>query len=77
MSQMLKGNGGAGPFFEGERAGYADLVFVAYLAWFERGDRGDWERVVGVGDGEIRRLWDACVPWIEGQGEEREFVVEK
>ncbi|OJD11356.1 hypothetical protein AJ78_07858 [Emergomyces pasteurianus Ep9510] len=69
-----KGEGKKGPFFEGEKAGYADLVFAGYLAWYERGDRGAWERVVSVGDGEIRRFWDACLPWIDGQGDYMEYV---
>ncbi|EEH44782.1 uncharacterized protein PADG_01071 [Paracoccidioides brasiliensis Pb18] len=84
LADMLRGppgvNGGGkkkGPFFEGEQAGYADLLFAAFLAWYERGDRKDWERAVSIGDGEIRRFWDACLPWIHGQGEEKEYVFDK
>ncbi|EGC43854.1 lignin degradation protein [Histoplasma capsulatum var. duboisii H88] len=73
VRQMLRGRGG--PFFEGAEAGYADFVFVAFLTWYERGDRVAWERVVGGGDGEIKRLWEACLLWIEGQGVDREYVV--
>ncbi|OAX84660.1 hypothetical protein ACJ72_00974 [Emergomyces africanus] len=63
-----------GPFFEGKEAGYADFIFAGYLVWYERGHRDSWERVVSVGDGEIRRFWDACLPWIDGQGEEKEYM---
>ncbi|KAK2808006.1 hypothetical protein FQN50_005088 [Emmonsiellopsis sp. PD_5] len=76
--KMLRGEGKEkkeGPFFEGETAGYADLMVVAFLGWYERVDRGDFERIVKVGDGELRRLWEACLPWVDGQGEEREWVV--
>ncbi|PGH35976.1 hypothetical protein GX50_01146 [[Emmonsia] crescens] len=85
VAEMLKGNNNSGaegkekkkgPFFEGEQAGYADLVFAGFLTWYERGDRDAWERAVSIGDGEIRRFWDACLPWIDGQGEGKEYVFE-
>ncbi|KAK2787616.1 hypothetical protein FQN51_003111 [Onygenales sp. PD_10] len=78
LVRMLRGEGGnEGPFFEGATAGYADLMVVAFLGWYERVDRKDWERIVAVGDGGLGRLWEACLPWVEGQGEEREWVVKK
>lgn len=73
---ILKGREGKkGPFFEGETAGYADLFFVSHLAFFHRFDRELWEHVMGLGDGELRALWDACLPWLEGQGEEKEWPI--
>jgi len=76
LADMLKGKEGKkGPFFDGETPGYADLVLVATLAWFERADHADWERMVKVGGGELRRLWDACLPWLDAQGEEKEWAI--
>ncbi|EEP79985.1 conserved hypothetical protein [Uncinocarpus reesii 1704] len=80
LATMLRGEPGkqkSGPFFEGDKAGYADLVVVAFMAWFLRNDLGDWERIVAIGNGEFKRLWDACLPWVEGQGEEIEWEVPK
>ena len=71
LSKMLRGpDGKTGPFLEGDQAGYADFVVVAFLTWFECADRADWEKLVSIGSGELKRLWDACLPWLEGQGEE-------
>lgn len=62
-----------GPFFEGDKVGYADFLVVAYLGWFERANKSHWERLVDLGDGELRRLWEASEGWLEGQGETREW----
>ncbi|RAL10835.1 uncharacterized protein BO97DRAFT_444327 [Aspergillus homomorphus CBS 101889] len=71
---MLRGRRGtkerSGPFFEGATPGYADFLVVAVLAWFERADRSIWAEMLGLGDGEVKALWEACLPWVEGQGEE-------
>lgn len=76
LAKMLRGREGSqeqkGPFFEGEKVGYADLMVASFLAWFERVDKGDWQRLMNVGEGELKKLYDACVPWINGQGEEKE-----
>lgn len=73
---MLKGRPGkTGPFFEGDKAGYVDLVVVCILAWIHRFDRDLWEKIMMLGDGEVKALWDACLPWLEGQGEEKEWPV--
>ena len=66
-----------GPFLEGETPSYADFLLVAFLAWAERADQTDWVRMVDSGDGELRRLWDASLPWLEGQGEERSVEVQR
>lgn len=71
LVSMLKGRDGKiGVFFEGEKPGYADLLVVAFLAWFERVHRVLWTELMALGDGELRALWEACLPWLEGQGEE-------
>jgi glutathione S-transferase len=75
-SIMLKGKPGKkGPFFEGEKLGYADIVAVSYLAWFERMEKGTFDKMLKVGDGELKALWDASVQWADGQGEEKEWPV--
>lgn len=76
LVKMLKGREGKkGPFFEGEKAGYADLVFCCILAFFERMDPAFFENLMTLGDGEVRALWEACRPWLEGQGEEKELPI--
>ncbi|KAL4882767.1 hypothetical protein BJY04DRAFT_34378 [Aspergillus karnatakaensis] len=75
---MLKGKTGkTGPFIEGEKPGYADFIVVAFLIWFKYADENIWEEIVGLGDGEIRALWEAVYPWVEGQGEEKEWKIPK
>ncbi|PGH09688.1 hypothetical protein AJ80_07639 [Polytolypa hystricis UAMH7299] len=71
--KMLKGDGEGvreGVFFEGGKPGYADFLLVGFLAWFERCDRRMWERMMGLGDGGLRRLWEACEGWVDGMGED-------
>ncbi|WEW57013.1 hypothetical protein PRK78_002472 [Emydomyces testavorans] len=80
LAAILRGAEGvekkAGPFFEGDQVGYADLVLMAMFGWYMRNDRADWERLMDIGkEGEFGRLWEACLPWLEGQGEEVEFPV--
>ncbi|KAJ5937337.1 hypothetical protein N7454_004637 [Penicillium verhagenii] len=76
LLRALKGREGKkGPFFEGETAGYVDLFTVSIFAFLHRFDRELWEKAMGQGDGELRALWDACLPWLEGQGEEKEWPI--
>ncbi|KAJ5572813.1 hypothetical protein VI817_007576 [Penicillium citrinum] len=76
LIKMLKGREGKkGPFFEGEKAGYADLVFCCMLAFFERMDPDLFGKLMNLGDGEFKALWEACQPWLEGQGDEKEWPV--
>ncbi|PYH94334.1 hypothetical protein BO71DRAFT_230542 [Aspergillus ellipticus CBS 707.79] len=74
---MLSGREGKkGPFFEGEVPGFADLLLACHLGFIERFDGVLFGRLVGLGAGEMGRLYEACRPWFEGQGVEREWVVE-
>ncbi|KAF7117869.1 hypothetical protein CNMCM5793_007172 [Aspergillus hiratsukae] len=74
LAQMLRGRlGKTGPFFEGEKAGYADFIVVSFLAWAERADKELWRALLDVGQGEMKALWEACLPWVEGQGEEKDW----
>ncbi|KGO37223.1 Glutathione S-transferase, C-terminal [Penicillium expansum] len=76
LIEMLKGKDGKkGPFLEGERAGYADIVLASLLAWFQRFDQGTFEKILDLGDGEFKAFYEACLPWLEGQGEEKEWPV--
>jgi glutathione S-transferase len=76
IAQMLKRGKGeerrrkAGPFFEGDQPSLADLIFQPFLLWVKVSDEDLWAELVGVGGGEVRALWDAVYPWVEGQGEE-------
>lgn len=76
LAEMLKGSGQkAGPFFEGDKPGFVDIVLVSYLAWIERFSKKLWQEIISVGNGEFTKLWDACLPWVEGQGEEKAWEV--
>ncbi|KAL2843715.1 hypothetical protein BJY01DRAFT_215443 [Aspergillus pseudoustus] len=79
--QMLGGGGQSGsttkakegPFLEGRQPGFADFVFQAFVNWIRVADEDVWGALLAVGDGEVRALWDAVFPWLEGQGEEVEW----
>ncbi|KAL4782040.1 hypothetical protein BJX76DRAFT_359290 [Aspergillus varians] len=74
--QMLKGgNGKTGPFLEGDKPSYADFILEGYLFWFKTGNEKIWEELVGLEDGEVRALWDACYQWVEGQGENKDWEI--
>ncbi|KAL4789724.1 putative glutathione S-transferase [Aspergillus venezuelensis] len=76
--KMLKGKGEKrGPFFEGETPGYADLVLTSFLAWYWVVEQGVWRELLDLGDGELKALWNACFPWVEGKGKEKEWEVPK
>lgn len=76
LEEMLRGKKNKeGPFLEGTKPGYADLLIVAWLAWFERTDKETFEVLMGIGDGAFRKLWDASLPWVNGQGEEKEWPI--
>ncbi|KAJ5528732.1 hypothetical protein N7527_002125 [Penicillium freii] len=76
LLRMLAGREGRkGPFLEGEQAGYADFILVTFLSWSHRVDRALWEETMAMGNGEFQTLWDACWPWMEGQGEDREWEI--
>lgn len=78
LAQMLRGRyGKSGPFFEGETASYADFILMAYLAWTEKLDKDLWGELMGVGRGELRALWDACLPWLYGQGQTTKWKISK
>ncbi|KAG0154304.1 hypothetical protein PDIDSM_1684 [Penicillium digitatum] len=73
---MLKGkNGKKGPFLEGERAGYADVVLAALLAWFQRFGPDTFKKILDLGNGEFKAFYEACLPWLEGQGEEKDWPI--
>lgn len=76
LVKMLKGKDQKkGPFFEGEKAGFADLWVACHLAFIERFDKELFGKFLGLGNGEIKALYEACLPWVEGQGEEREWPI--
>ena len=76
LLSMLKGREGKkGPFFEGETPGYADLFMSCHLAFFQRFDKELFEKFLALGEGQFRALYEACLPWLEGQGEELEWPI--
>ncbi|KAJ5922447.1 hypothetical protein N7516_010150 [Penicillium verrucosum] len=76
LIKMLKGKEGKqGPFLEGERAGYADMILAAILAWFQRFDQDVFDKMLLLGEGEFKTLYEACLPWLEGQGEEKDWPI--
>ncbi|CDM32195.1 hypothetical protein DTO013E5_3595 [Penicillium roqueforti] len=76
LVKMLKGKEGKkGPFLEGEKAGYADIILASLLGFYERFDQGTFEKILALGDGELKAFYEACLPWLEGQGEEKEWPV--
>ena len=76
LIEMLQGREGKkGPFFEGETPGFADLFLACRVAFLERFDQELFKKLVDLGNGEIRTLYEACLPWLEGQGEEKEWPV--
>jgi glutathione S-transferase len=76
VAQMLRGRPGKqGPFFEGKEPGYADILVVSFLAWVEKSHSVLFQELVSIGEGEIKELWVACLPWVEGQGETKEWDI--
>ncbi|KAJ5668068.1 uncharacterized protein N7477_006638 [Penicillium maclennaniae] len=76
LIEMLHGREGKkGPFFEGETPGFADLFLACQVAFMERFDKELFNKLVDLGNGEIRALYEACLPWLEGQGEEKEWPI--
>ncbi|KAJ5210498.1 hypothetical protein N7491_010305 [Penicillium cf. griseofulvum] len=76
LIKMLKGKDGKkGPFLEGETAGYADIILAGILAFFQRFDQGAFEKLMVLGNGEFKALYEACLPWLEGQGQEKEWPI--
>ncbi|KAL2836951.1 hypothetical protein BJY01DRAFT_48389 [Aspergillus pseudoustus] len=79
LISMLKGREGEkdGVFFEGDRPGFADILVACHLAFIERFDKELFGRIVALKDGELKELYKAAVPWLEGQGEDRQLGVEE
>lgn len=76
LLHMLRGmEGKKGPFFEGEKVGWADLFLVSHFAWVQRVNPSDWEKIAGLGNGEFKALYDACQPWLGDQGKDREWPI--
>lgn len=78
LIKMLQGKEGKkGPFFEGETAGFADLWVAAHLAFIDHFNKKLLERVFGLGNGELKALYEAALPWLEGQGEDKEWPIQQ
>jgi glutathione S-transferase len=78
FDELLAGGGeNKGPFLEGEKPGFADVMLAAYMAWIERPLPEFFERILEAGDGSIRRHWEASQEFLNGQGETKEWAVGK
>ncbi|KAE8373516.1 hypothetical protein BDV26DRAFT_285039 [Aspergillus bertholletiae] len=78
VARMLRGRPGKkGPFLEGENPGYADILIVSFLAWVEKVHGALFQELVSIGEGEVKALFDACLPWVEGQGETKDWDIPK
>lgn len=76
LIKMLKGKEDKkGPFFESERAGYADLLLATALAFIRHFDKELHEKFLSLGSGEFRALCQASLPSLEGQGEDKEWPI--
>lgn len=71
VEMLAGGNSKEGPFFEGELFGFADAVVLGVLGWFQKADQVLFERVTNLGDGALKRMWEASQQWMRGQGEEK------
>lgn len=76
FDELLAGGGeNKGPFLEGEKPGYADVILAAYMAWIERPLPEFFARILDAGNGSIRRHWEASQGFLNGQGETKEWPV--
>lgn len=76
LIKMLRGSGAKkGPFFEDEKPGFADILYASQLAFIERFDKDLFGKFMGLGDGEFKVLYNACLPWLEGQGDDKEWPI--
>lgn len=80
LAKLLRGSDdhpNPGPFFLGNQVCYADFTVAAFLAWFKAGNEEYFQRILKVGKGEFRKLWEATESWVYGQGEDKEWKVEE
>lgn len=76
LLQMLKGREGKkGPFFEGEVPSWADLFLVSHVVWAQRVNPIVAQKIFGLGNGEFKAQYDACLPWFGIQGGDREWPI--
>lgn len=55
--------GEKGPFVMGEIASYGDILIVAYLGWFKVVNPKLFEKMINVGEGRLKTLWNAAQGW--------------
>lgn len=76
LTVMLEGRGlNSGPFLEGDKPGYADLILASYFGWFERSNPEPFQNLLEDGKGLLRRHWEASQPFLNGQGESKEWPI--
>ncbi|PCH02144.1 Hypothetical protein PENO1_039230 [Penicillium occitanis (nom. inval.)] len=76
FDELLAGGGeNKGPFLEGEKPGFADVMLAAHMAWIERPLPEFFARIIDAGNGSIRKHWEASQGFLNGQGETKEWPV--
>lgn len=74
--ELLAGAGeNKGPFFEGDKPSFADMMLAVHLAWVERAAPEFFAKILDAGNGSIRKHWEASQSFLEGQGETVEWDV--
>ena len=73
MMELFKETTDDAPFLSGKEPCYEDFMLGAFITWFKRGMEANFERIMNIADGQgtnvLRRHYEACRPYIEGQGE--------
>lgn len=78
FDDLLAGGGeNKGPFLEGEKPGFADVMLAAHMAWMERPLPEFFAKILDAGNGSVRKHWKASQGFLNAQGETKEWEVAK
>lgn len=67
------------PFVLGQEPSYADFALAGYVTWYKRGSEKVYERMIketGGEQGALARHYQACEPFVLGEGKVEEYVAE-
>lgn len=74
---LAAGGENKGPFLEGEKPGFADVMLAAHMAWIERPLPEFFAKILDAGNGSIRRHWEASQWFLNGQGQTKDWPIAK